>query len=113
MKVESWVTLIHYITAIVLVVVLAAHLLLHSPFVGMDFEKSLSYDVVKSNLQYLSPVFALLVVAAVVHGINGLRILLLELSQNRGWNVFVNVLAVILVIALLVLGLTTLVSVSW
>ncbi len=111
MKGESWVMLLHYITAIILVVVLTAHLLLHSPFVGLDFESSLNFDVAKSNLQGLSPLFALLVIAAIIHGVNGLRVLLLELSQNKGWNVFVNVLAVILAIALLAIGLSTLVGV--
>ena len=108
MKAESWVMLLHYITAIILVVVLTAHLLLHSPFAGLDFETSLNFDIARSNLQGFSPLFALLVIAAVIHGVNGLRILLLELSQNKGWSVFVNALAVILIIALLALGLSTL-----
>lgn len=111
MKAEGWVMLIHYITAIILVIVLTAHLLLHSPFIGLNFETSLNFDIAKSNLQGLSPLFALLVIAAVIHGVNGLRILLLELSQNKGWSIFVNILAVILTIALLVVGLSTLVGV--
>lgn len=111
MKAESWVMLLHYITAIILVVVLTAHLLLHSPFVGLDFETSLKFDIAKSNLQGFSPVFALLVIAAVIHGVNGLRILLLELSQNKGWNIIVNIFVVVLIIALLIVGLSTLAGV--
>lgn len=103
---------VHYITAIILAVVLTAHLLLHSPFVGIDLEKTLDFEYVFGNLKGYGMIFGLLLFAAVIHGVNGLRVLLLELSQNRGWNVFVNILTVILAVALLAIGLTTLAGVQ-
>jgi len=109
---ESWVMLIHYITAIILVVALTAHLLLHSPFAGLDFESSLSFINVAGNLKNLGPLFFVLLLAAVIHGVNGLRILLLELWQNKGWNLFVNIIAIVLIVALIAIGTMTLIGVQ-
>jgi succinate dehydrogenase hydrophobic anchor subunit len=105
---ESWSMLLTYLTAIVLVFVLTFHLLLHSPLTGSSFEDTLTFGYATGNLVYFKLVFGLLLLAAVLHGFNGVRAVMLELfhPSKRSW--LLNVLVVVLVAFFLALGSYTL-----
>jgi len=104
--------LLTYITAMVLVVVLTIHLLLESPLTGVQLDATLSFLVARYNLTYFKVVFGLLLYAAVIHGVNGLRVIALEWlhPRKRGW--LLNLLALVLIGFFLALGSYTLLTVA-
>lgn len=82
---ESQVMKIHYITGIAALVVVAVHIMMR---LIMPFSLSLSYNNVianYSNMPYAILLESILVLIA-IHGFNGLRIILLELRQNKHWE---------------------------
>lgn len=88
---ESRIMLIQYVTAIAAIVLVAIHLLMQGVLVpyatALSFQKVLSLyrGVVDGTL------LELLLIVVLAHGFNGLRIILLELRQNRTWTRLVNV----------------------
>jgi len=108
---ESWGMLLTYLTAMVLVVVLTIHLLLESPLTGVQLDATLLFPVARANLIYFKAVFGLLLYAAVIHGVNGLRVIALEWLHPRKRAWLLNLLAVILMGFFLALGSYTLVTV--
>jgi len=109
---ESWGMLLTYITAMVLVVVLTIHLLLESPLTGVQLDATLLFPVAKANLVYFKVVFGLLLYAAVIHGINGLRVIALEWFHPRRSVWLLNLLAILLTGFFLALGSYTLLMVA-
>jgi succinate dehydrogenase hydrophobic anchor subunit len=109
---ESWNMVVTYITAAILVFVLTFHLLLQSPLTGKAFEGTLSFSYATGNLVYYQIVFGLLLLTAVVHGLNGIRVLAIEWlhPQRLGWLLNLIVLAVMAF--LLAVGTTTLIVVG-
>jgi len=109
---ESWGMLLTYITAMVLVVVLTIHLLLESPLTGVQLDATLLFPVAKANLIYFKVVFGLLLYAAVIHGVNGLRVIALEWFHPRERAWLLSLLAVMLMGFFLALGSYTLLTVA-
>ena len=109
---ESWSMVVTYATALVLVFVLTIHLLLESPLTGMPLEATLTFGYATGNLVYYKVVFGLLLYAAVLHGVNGLRVVALEWlhPRKKGW--LLNIIAVALMGFFLALGTYTLVTVA-
>ena len=109
---ESWSMVVTYATALALVFVLTVHLLLESPLTGLPLDATLTFGYATGNLVYFRVVFGLLLYAAVIHGVNGLRVIALEWlhPRRRGW--ILNLLAVALMGFLLALGSYTLVAVG-
>ena len=108
---ESWNMLLTYVTAAVLVFVLTFHLLLQSPLAGKAFEDTLSFGSATGNLVYYRVVFGLLLLTALIHGFNGLRVLAIEWlhPKNMGW--LLNLVILVLMAFLLAVGTVTLIVV--
>ena len=95
-----------YATAIILIFALTFHILLHSPLTGKMFEATLNFGYVRANLIYYRLLFALVVYAAVIHGMSGLRAVLLEwMHPRRSWIVTFPI--VMLLAFLLAVGIVT------
>lgn len=109
---ESWSMVLTYISAMVLVFVLTFHLLLQSPLTGMGFEDTLTFGYATGNLVYYKIVFGLLLFAAVIHGLNGLRVVALEWLHPRKRVWLLNLVAVVLMAFFLAVGTYTLVVVG-
>jgi succinate dehydrogenase / fumarate reductase, membrane anchor subunit len=109
---ESWNMIVTYVTAAVLVFVLTFHLLLQSPLTGKAFEDTLSFGYATGNLAYYQVVFGLLLFAAVIHGVNGLRVLAIEWLHpiRLGW--LLNLVVLVTMAFLLALGTITLIVVG-
>jgi succinate dehydrogenase / fumarate reductase membrane anchor subunit len=96
---ESTVMKIHYITGLAALFVVAVHIMMR---LIMPFSMSLEYENVVANYQNI--LYALLLESILVlisiHGFNGLRVMLLELRQDKIWEKFVilSTLAAMLVI---------------
>lgn len=76
---------IHYMTGIAALFVVAVHIMMR---LIMPFGLSLTYNNVianYSNMPYAILLESILVLIA-IHGFNGLRIILLELRQNKRWE---------------------------
>ena len=99
-----------YALALIMVFVLTFHLLLVSPLTGKSFDQVLNYSYVISNLTYYRIVFGLLLYAAVIHGLNGLRIVLIEWLHIRRFQWVVNIIIIILMAILLAFGTYTLIA---
>ena len=107
---ESWLMILMYATAIILIFTLTFHILLHSPLTGKAFEATLNFSYVRANLIYYKVPFALVLYAAVIHGMSGLRAVLLEwMHPRRSWIVTFPV--AVLLALLLAVGTLTLILV--
>jgi succinate dehydrogenase / fumarate reductase membrane anchor subunit len=109
---ESWNMVVTYVTAAVLVFVLTFHLLLHSPLTGKAFDATLSFGYATGNLTYYQLIFGFLLFAAVIHGLNGIRVLAIEWLHptRRAW--LLNVIVFVLMAFFLAVGTVTLVVVG-
>jgi len=99
---ESRLMLIQYATAVVALVLVAVHLLMQGVLVPYD--QALSFQRVLSIYRYWvdGALLETLLVAVLLHGFNGLRIILLEWRQTAHWSPWVNtgtVVAIILSVA--------------
>ena len=105
---ESQIMKIHYITGIAAIFVVALHIIMR---LVVPFEQSLEYDYIIANYKnivYLLILEAILVLIS-VHGFNGLRIILLELRQNRAWENMVTVVTISAMIGLIAYGTRTII----
>jgi succinate dehydrogenase hydrophobic anchor subunit len=110
---ESSLMLLHYITGILIFVLGAVHLATHS-FLGVEgYSYSLQY--VSSIERYSNPLFALtlelLLVTVAYHGLNGTRVVLLELKQGERWDKIVNWLVIIFGFLIVTYGTRTVVTI--
>ncbi len=99
---ESRLMLLQYATALAALVLVGVHLLMQGVLVpygeALSFQRVLSLyrDWVNGSL------LEILLVVVLLHGFNGLRIILLEWRQTTDWSAWVNtgvVVAVILAVA--------------
>ena len=109
---ESWNMVVTYISAMLLVFVLTFHLLLQSPLTGKAFEDTLSFGYATGNLVYYKLVFGLLLLTAVVHGLNGIRVLAIEWLHPMRGRWVLNLVIVALMAFFLAIGSFTLLVVS-
>ena len=109
---ESWNMVVTYVTAALLVFVLTFHLLLHSPLSGKAFEDTLSFGYATGNLAYYQVIFGLLLFAAVIHGFNGLRVMVVEWLHPTRLAWLLNVIVFALMAFFLAVGTITLVVVG-
>ncbi len=109
---ESWSMVVTYVSAMILVFVLTFHLLLQSPLTGRVFEETLSFNYAINNLVYYKALFGLLLFAAVIHGMNGLRVMAIEWLHPKSLGWLLNLIVVVLMAVFLAVGTFTLVVVS-
>jgi len=112
---ESWSMILTYFSAMVLVFVLTFHFLLQGPLSGKPFEGAegvLAFSYATGNLTSFEVVFGLLLYGAILHGLNGLRVIMLEWlhPQKKAW--LLNLIVVALMAFFLALGSYTLVAVG-
>ncbi|GBF08973.1 putative succinate dehydrogenase subunit D [Aeropyrum pernix] len=100
---SSYMQLLQYVTAALLVVLVSWHLALRLPWLhGVEsFVHTLMPEVVYREITSFSLLLLLLAYTALIHGVNGLRIILLEVHHGELWDKAVNAAAVL---ALLVFG---------
>jgi succinate dehydrogenase / fumarate reductase, membrane anchor subunit len=103
---ESQIMKIHYITGIAALFVVAVHILMR---LIMPFSVSLEYDNVIANYHNMPYVVLLesILVLIAIHGFNGLRVILLELRQSKGWEDGVTILTVAAMIVVVAFGTRT------
>lgn len=106
---ESSLMILHYFSGILIFVLGAVHLATHS-FLGVEgYSSSLQYISIIER--YRTPIFALtlelLLVTVAYHGLNGTRVVLLELKQDDIWEKTVNWLILLLGILIVVYGTRT------
>ncbi len=105
---ESQIMKIHYITAIAALFVVAVHILMR---LIMPYDMSLQYENVVVN--YRNMPYALLLesilVLIAIHGFNGLRVILLELRQNKTWENGITIFTITAMIAIIAYGTRTII----
>jgi succinate dehydrogenase hydrophobic anchor subunit len=109
---ESWNMVVTYVTAALLVFVLTFHLLLHSPLAGKAFEDTLSFGNATGNLAYYQVIFGVLLITAVIHGFNGLRVVVVEWLHPTRLAWLLNVLVIALMAFFIAVGTVTLIVVG-
>jgi succinate dehydrogenase / fumarate reductase, membrane anchor subunit len=105
---ESQIMKIHYITGIGALFAVTVHIMFR---VIMPFEKSLQYQNVIANYHNMPYVIILesILVLTSIHGFNGLRIILLELRQNRMWENVITIFTIAAMITVLAYGTRTII----
>jgi succinate dehydrogenase hydrophobic anchor subunit len=109
---ESWSMLATYITAILLVFVLTLHLLLESPLTGKSLDDTLTFGAATNNMVYYQVVFGLLLFAAIIHGLNGIRAIAVEWLHPKRFRLLLNLIIVALMAFFLAVGTYTLATVG-
>lgn len=105
---ESQIMKIHYITGIAALFVVAVHILMR---LVMPYNLSLEFENVilnYHNLPYAILLESILVLIA-IHGFNGLRVILLEMRQSRGWENFVTVVTIAAMMGVVAYGTRTII----
>lgn len=108
---ESTLMTLHYITAAIMVVVLTIHVLMHTPVLEAGYEVSLEYEKVLEHYNIAWLDLAILLYAALFHGLNGLRVILIELHQGPVWEKAVSWILLIVGIVAAIYGTWTLIEV--
>jgi succinate dehydrogenase membrane anchor subunit len=106
---ESRMMLLQYVTAVAAVILVASHLLMQGVLVPYD--KAISFENLLSvyrNGFYMIFLEVLLIVV-LVHGFNGVRIILQEWRQTKEWSRWVNVATVVAIIVSVGYGSRTIV----
>lgn len=99
---------IHYITGVCALFVVAIHIIMR---LIMPFSASLTYNNVIGNYHNIpyALLLEIILVLIAVHGFNGLRIILLELRQNRTWEKCVSYGTIIASVAIIAFGTRTII----
>jgi succinate dehydrogenase / fumarate reductase membrane anchor subunit len=103
---ESQIMKIHYITAIGALFTVAVHIMFR---LTMPFQNSILFENVIANyhnIPYIIILESILILLA-IHGFNGLRVILLELRQNKAWEDSVTVFTVAAMIITVAYGTRT------
>src|SRR5574341_2226683 len=105
---ESQIMKIHYITGIAALFVVAVHILMR---LIMPYSLSLEYDNVIANYHNMPYVVLLesILVLIAIHGFNGLRVILLEMRQSRGWENFVTIVTIVAMMGVIAYGTRTII----
>jgi succinate dehydrogenase / fumarate reductase, membrane anchor subunit len=105
---ETQIMKIHYITGIGALFAVAVHIMFR---VIMPFEKSLQYHNIIANYHNIPYVIILesILVLVSIHGFNGLRIILLELRQNRRWENVITIFTIAAMITVVAYGTRTII----
>jgi len=105
---ESQIMKIHYITGIAAIFVVAVHIFMR---LIVPFGSSLEYDYIISNYKNIFYVLILesILVLISIHGFNGIRIILLELRQNKAWENMITIMTISATIVLIAYGTRTII----
>ncbi len=110
----SLIMLLHYITAILILLFGAVHLATHSFLDPAGYSGSIAYFTVIAH--FWNPLYAAtlegILITVAYHGFNGVRNILLEYRQGRNWNRAVTLLLLLLGTAVVAYGTRTILIVS-
>jgi len=108
------IALIQYVTAILMILLVSWHLAVRIPWLqGVEtFVDTMSPDVIYEEISRLWLLLLLLAVVVVIHGVNGIRGILLEWILDGRFRILINILAVIAILVLLAIAIHTLVGVK-
>ena len=105
---ESQIMKIHYITGLAALFVVAVHIIMR---LIMPFNMSLEYGNVIAN--YHNILYAILLESILIlialHGFNGVRIILIELRQNKHWENGVTIFTIVAMITIIAYGTRTII----
>ncbi|MDP9197235.1 MAG: succinate dehydrogenase [Thermoproteota archaeon] len=99
---------IHYITGIVAIFAVAVHILMR---LVVPYSSSLEYAHVIANYHnfFYAILLESILILISIHGFNGIRIILLELRQNRLWENGVTIATIVAGIVLISYGTRTII----
>lgn len=102
---------IHYGTALGAVALVVVHVLFR---LTQGFSQSLQYESVIANYEFLpyALVLELILVLISIHGFNGLRVILLELKQGRGYEKAVTYGCIAAMVSIIAYGSRTIIMTS-
>ncbi len=105
---ESLIMRIHYITGISALFVVAVHITMR---LLMPFDSSIEYQNIIANYHNIAYSILLesILVLIAIHGFNGLRIMLLELRQNRLWENGVTIFTISAMMTVVAYGTRTII----
>src|SRR6476620_7804140 len=105
---ESLIMRIHYITGISALFVVAVHIIMR---LLMPFDSSIEYQNIIANYHNIAYSILLesILVLLAIHGFNGLRIMLLELRQNRLWENGVTIFTISAMMTVVAYGTRTII----
>lgn len=108
---ESIIMKVHYGTALGAVALVAVHILFR---LTQGFSESLQYESVIANYDFLpyALVLELILVLISIHGFNGLRVILLELKQGRGYEKAVTYGCIAAMVVVIAYGSRTIIMAS-
>ena len=108
---ESHIMKIHYLTALVAVVLVIVHIMVR---VTQGFSDSLLFDNVIANYKFIPYAIVLeaILILISVHGFNGLRVILLEVKQGRAYENAVTYGCLAAMIVLIAYGSRTIIMAS-
>ena len=103
---ESIIMKIHYGTALASIAFVAVHILFR---LTQGFAESLQYESVLANYKFLpyAGMLEILLILLSIHGFNGLRVILIELKQGRGYEKSVTYGCIAGMIAVIIYGSRT------
>jgi len=107
------IALIQYVTAILMILLVAWHVAARIPWLrGVEnLPSTMSPEIIYDEVDRFWPLLLLLSIAVVIHGVNGLRGMLLEWAgSNERLRFAVNILSIIAIIALLLVAIHTIVG---
>lgn len=101
----------HYFTGLAAIVLVAIHVMFR---LIMPYGQSLEYENVINNYKNMpyAIVLELVLVTVAIHGFNGLRIILIELRQGRGWERTMTWLCTAAAIGIIAYGSRTIILAS-
>lgn len=108
---ESVIMKIHYGTALGSIALVAVHILFR---MTQGFAESLQYENVIANYQFLpyAGMLEIVLILLSIHGFNGLRVILLELKQGRGYEKAVSWGCIAAMVAVIAYGSRTIIMTS-
>jgi succinate dehydrogenase / fumarate reductase membrane anchor subunit len=108
----SVLQLLQYVTGALMVLLVSWHLAMRIPWLrGVDsFMETLDSTIVYQEITAFNVLLLLLAYATLFHGVNGLRIILLELRHGKYWDKAVNAAAVIVFIVFAAIATHTVVA---
>jgi len=106
---ESRLMLLQYATAIVAVVLVSVHLIMQG--VILPYTKAISFSNILSVYQngFYAVFLEALLVVVLVHGFNGVRIILHEWRQSAPWSRWVDIGTILAIVASVGYGTRTVV----
>jgi succinate dehydrogenase / fumarate reductase membrane anchor subunit len=103
---ESTYWLLHFTAAMVMLIVMPIHLAIFSSLIGTGYVEGLKYEnvILRARAQSLALMYIVFLIAALYHGMYGLRSMMLELSFSERLEKLISLLCLSIGAAAFVYG---------